>query len=348
MNSHLVAVKVGIESRAHQWVQLNGFAFDQNRLKGLDAQTVQGRCAVEQHRVLFDDLFQDVPHHGRAGFNFFLGRFDGGGNAHRLQARKDEWLEQFQGHQFGQATLVQLEGWTHGDDRTARIVHPLAQQVLAEAAALAFDHVGQRLEGALVGASHGLAAAAVVEQAVNGFLQHAFFVARNDLRRLQLQQTAQTAVAVDHPAIQVIEVRGRKAATVQGHQGAQIGRQHRQHRQHHPLWLDAGLLESFQHFEALGIFLDLDFRTRQVTTQALDFGIDFDALEQFANAFCAHLGDKFVAKLFELGIVIVLGHDAVLLQRRHARIGDHIGFKVKHALNVAQGHVQHQAQTAGQ
>ena len=66
VNGHLVAVKVGVEGGAHQGMQLNGFAFDQNRLKGLDAQTVQGGGTVEQHRMLFDHLFQDVPHHCRS------------------------------------------------------------------------------------------------------------------------------------------------------------------------------------------------------------------------------------------------------------------------------------------
>ena len=61
-------------------------------------------------------------------------------------------LEQFQRHQLGQAALVQLERRAHGDHRTARVVHALAQQVLAEAARLCPDHVGQRLQGALVGA----------------------------------------------------------------------------------------------------------------------------------------------------------------------------------------------------
>ena len=243
---------------------------------------------------------------------------------------------------------MQLEGRAHGDDRAARIVHPLAQQVLAETAALAFDHIGQRLQGTLVGTGHGFAAATVVEQTVHGLLQHALFIARDDLRRLQLQQTAQTAVAVDHSAVQVVQVRGGEAATVQGHQGAQIRWQHRQHRQHHPLGLDARLLESLQHFEALGVFLHLDFRPRQVTAKALDFGFDFDAFEQLTDAFGTHLGHEFVTILFELGVVVVFGHDAVLFEGRHARVGHHIGFEIKHTLNVAQGHVQHQAQTAGQ
>ena len=57
MHGHLVAVKVGIECRADQRVQLDCFAFDQDRLEGLDAQAVQRGRAVEHDRMLFDHLF---------------------------------------------------------------------------------------------------------------------------------------------------------------------------------------------------------------------------------------------------------------------------------------------------
>ena len=39
-------------------VQLNRLALHQHPFEGLDTETVQGRCAVQQHRVLGDDLFE--------------------------------------------------------------------------------------------------------------------------------------------------------------------------------------------------------------------------------------------------------------------------------------------------
>jgi hypothetical protein len=62
VDGHLVAVEVGVERRAHQRVDLDGLALDQLRLEGLDAEAVQRGRTVEQHRVLGDDLFEDVPH----------------------------------------------------------------------------------------------------------------------------------------------------------------------------------------------------------------------------------------------------------------------------------------------
>ena len=61
VHRHLVAVEVGVEGGADQRVDLDGLAFHQHRLEGLDAQAVQRGSAVQQHRVVLDDLFQDVP-----------------------------------------------------------------------------------------------------------------------------------------------------------------------------------------------------------------------------------------------------------------------------------------------
>ena len=349
VHSHLVTVEVGVECRADQRVQLQGLAFDQDGLESLDTQTVQRRRTVEHDGVFLDDFFKDVPHHGRTGFHFLLGRLDGRGDAALLELREDEGLEQLQRHQLGQTALVQLEVRTHGNHGTTGVVHALAQQVLTETTALALDHVGQRLQGTLVGARHGLATAAVVQQPVHGFLQHALFVARNDLGSLQLQQTAQTRVAVDDAAVQVVQVGSGETATVQRHQRTQIGRQHGQHFHHHPLGLDAGLLERFQQLQALGVLLDLDFGAGQIVAQALDLDVDVDAFEQILDAFSAHLGGELIVAVLELlGVVVVLGHDAELLQRSHAGVGHHIGFEVQHALDVAQRHVQHQTQARRQ
>ena len=57
VDRHLVAVEVGVEGRADQRMQVDSLALDQHRLKGLDGQTVQGRCTVEQHDAAVDDLF---------------------------------------------------------------------------------------------------------------------------------------------------------------------------------------------------------------------------------------------------------------------------------------------------
>ena len=88
VHGHLVAVEVGVEGRAHQRMQLDRLAFDQHRLEGLDAQAVQRRRAVQQDRVLLDHLFEDVPDHRRAGFDFLLRRLDRRRDAHGFEAAR--------------------------------------------------------------------------------------------------------------------------------------------------------------------------------------------------------------------------------------------------------------------
>ena len=62
MHGHLVAVEVGVERGADQRVKLDRLALDQHRLESLDAQTMQRRRAVQQHGMLADNLFENIPH----------------------------------------------------------------------------------------------------------------------------------------------------------------------------------------------------------------------------------------------------------------------------------------------
>ena len=128
--------------------------------------------------------------------------------------------------------------WSSGtddDDRTARVVHALAEQVLTEPALLALEHVGQRLERTLAAAADRLGAATVVEQRVDRFLQHALLVAQDDFRRAVQDELLQTVVAVDHATIEIVQVGGREATAVERHERAQVRRNDRNDVQDHPL-----------------------------------------------------------------------------------------------------------------
>ncbi len=72
VDRHLVAVEVGVERRADQRVQLDRLALDEDRLERLDAEAVERRGAVQEHRVLADDLLEDVPDLGRSFSTIFL------------------------------------------------------------------------------------------------------------------------------------------------------------------------------------------------------------------------------------------------------------------------------------
>ncbi len=129
---------------------------------------------------------------------------------------------------------MQLELRADDDDRTARVVDTLTEQVLAETALLALQHVGQRLQLSVAGTGDRPSTAAVVDQGVDGLLQHALLVAHDDLRRAKLEQPLQAVVAVDDATVEVVEVGGRETATVELHHGAQFWRDDRQHVEDHP------------------------------------------------------------------------------------------------------------------
>src|SRR5690606_3369757 len=167
------------------------------------------------------------------------------------QALDDERLEQLQSHLLGQTALVQLQLRTDDDDRTARVVHALAEQVLAEATLLALQHVAEGLQGAVAGTGDGATATAVVEQCVDGLLQHPLLVVDDDLGSTEVDQTTKTVVAVDDAAVQVVQVTGREAATVELHHRTQLRRDHRDDIQHHGGRAHAGLQEGADDLQTL-------------------------------------------------------------------------------------------------
>src|SRR5262249_7178387 len=149
--------------------------------------------------------------------------------------------------------LVQLEFRPYHDDRTAGVVDALAEQVLAESALLTFEGIRERLQRAVVGAAQHTSATAVVEQCVDGFLQHALFVAYGDVGSMQLDELLQAVVAVDDAAIQIVEVGGGETSAIERHQRAKFRRDDRDHVEDHPLRFVTGLAEALDYAQALGI-----------------------------------------------------------------------------------------------
>ena len=204
VNSHLVAVEVGVVSRTGQRMQLQGAPFHQNRLKGLNAQTVQGRCTVQQDGMILDDDLKGVPDFWTGPIHHFTGGFDVVGSAGLHQTLHDEGLEELQSHLLRKTALIHFQLRPDDDNRTSGIVDTLAQQVLTEPSLFALQHIGKGLQRPVVGAGNRASPAAVVDQGVNGFLQHPLLVADDDVRGVQLQQVLQPVVAVDNPAIEVV------------------------------------------------------------------------------------------------------------------------------------------------
>ena len=209
------------------------------------------RCTVQQDGMALDDGLQRVPDLGAGTLDHLTGRLDVVGLLLLDQVLHDEGLEQLEGHLLGQAALIHLQLGADDDNGTAGVVNTLAQQVLAEAALLAFQHIGQGLQRTVVGAGDRAAAAAVIDQGIDSFLQHTLLVAHDDVGRPQLQQTAQTVVAVDDTAIQIVQVGGGETAAIQLQQRAQIRRDHGDDRHDHPLGALVALQEALDALETL-------------------------------------------------------------------------------------------------
>ena len=161
-----------------------------------------------------NDVFENVPDHRLLLLDHFLGLLDGGAVPLRFELVIDEWLEELERHFLRQTALVEFQFRADNDDGAARVVDALAEKVLAEAALLALERIARGLERAVVGATQYAAAAAVVEQSVNGFLQHALFVADDDVGCVKLHELLQPVVAVDDAAIEIVQVGGCEAAAV--------------------------------------------------------------------------------------------------------------------------------------
>ena len=343
MHGHLVAVKVGVVGRADQGVQLDGLAFHQQRLKGLDAEAVQGGGAVEHDRVFAHHFFQNVPDHQFLALDHLFGAFDGGGQAAFFELGVDKGLEQLERHLFGQAALVQFQFGTDHDNGTAGIVHAFAEQVLAEAALFALDHVGQGLERTAVCAGNGPAAPAVVEQRVHGFLKHALFVADDDVGRAQFHQAFQAVVPVDDAAVEVVQVRGGETAAVQGNQGAQFGRDNRNHFHDHPLRFVAGLEEGFNDLQTLGQFFLLGLGAGGLGFLAQG-GAQFLQIQLFqerAHGLGAHAhGQGVFAVMIKDLQVLIFRNDLQLAQVGVARIQHDVGVEIEDLFQVRHGDVE--------
>ena len=141
MDSHLVTVKVSVVGGTHQRMQTQSGAFDEDRVKSLDTQTVQGRCTIEHDGMTFGDLSENIPHHGLSRFDLFLGAANSMGKITLFEMTDDEGFKEDHSHLLGQTALVDLELGSHNDDGTSGVVHTFTQQVLTETALFTFEHV---------------------------------------------------------------------------------------------------------------------------------------------------------------------------------------------------------------
>ena len=213
---------------------------------------------------------------------------------------------------------MELELRADDDDRPARVVDALAEQVLAEPALLALEHVAQGLQAVVAGAGDRAAAAAVVDQGVARLLEHPLLVADDDLGRAELEEPLQPVVAVDDAAVEVVEVRRREAAAVQLDHRPQVRRDHRQDREDHPLGARAGAAERLDEAQPLDRLLaalaaggaDFDVeRAREL--------VEVHPTDDVADRLRAHAGPEHAAAAGARAVLLVELPELGLAERQH-------------------------------
>ena len=151
--------------------------------------------------------------------------------------------------------------------------------------------------GAVARARDRPAAAAVVEQRVDGLLQHALLVVDDDLRRAEVEQPLEAVVPVDDAAVEVVQVGGREAATVELDHRAQLRRDDRDGLEDHVLGLVVRVDERGHDLEALDrAALLLALGGLDLVLELLALGLEVDLLEQVADGLGAHAAAEVLAE----------------------------------------------------
>ena len=171
--------------------------------------------------------------------------------------------------------------------------------------------------GRLPGPGDGPAAPAVVEQGVDGLLQHPLLVVDDDLGRLQVEQPLQPVVPVDDAAVQVVEVRGREPPTVELHHRAEVRRDDRDRRRAPcPSGLDLPSAKFDDDLQALdGLQAARALAVLDLVPEGLGLGLGVHVRQQPLDGLGAHAAVEVVAEpLAERTVDVVVGHQ--LLDRR--------------------------------
>ena len=250
MDCHLVAVEVCVECGTYQRMQLYSFSVYQYRVKRLNREFVERRCAVKHYRILVDNLLKALPHFVCTLFYKIFCSLESRCITLLFKLRKKMRFEKFKCHVFRKAALVHAQIRPYDDNGTSGKVDTFTQKVLPESPLLTLDNFTQRLQRPLVGTFHRISAASVVKERIDRLLKHTLLVSDNDLRRIELHKTLQALVPVDYTTVEVVYIRNSEFAAVESDKRPQIRRKNRKHIEHHPLRSVVGCKECLDHFQS--------------------------------------------------------------------------------------------------
>ena len=267
-----------------------------------------------------------------------------------LELVVDERLEQLERHLLGKPALVQLELGADDDDRTARVVDALSEQVLTKTALLALEHIGERLERPVVGSpvstrprrplSNSASTASwsmrfSLRTMTSGALSSMSFLRR--LLRLMTRRyrSLRSLVAKRPPSS---GTSGRSSGGMTGMTSRII---------HSGRLFEFGRLDDL---EALGELLAFSWSDVSVFIASRRSSRElFDSMRRrsslIASAPISAVKLSVAVFLPHLPVTL-LGEQLLFFERRVAGIDDDIGLEVEHALEVAERHVEQMADAA--
>ena len=317
--------------------------------------------------MTLEDILQNLPHDGLFAVDDALGGLDGLHQATLEELADDIGLEELGSHILGQTALVHIQLGADHDDRTARVVDTLTEQVLAEATLLALQGVGERLEGAVgLGLDTG-DLAAVVEERVYRLLKHALLVAHNDLRSLDFHQALEAVVADNDAAVELVDVGSGEAATIERNKGTQVGRDDGDDVHNHPLGTVVHtaslhvllrLTERLNHIEAFeGILLaGHGSFARGLGTELIGKLVEVKVAEKLVERLGTHAGDELVGvgvgeliiafrqRVFDVVILFFRQQIEflyrVLVKHSLARLHNDVFFVIDYLIELLRGHIE--------
>ena len=241
---------------------------------------------------------------------------------------------------------MQFQFRANDDNRTTGIIDALTKQVLAETTLLAFKHVGHGFQRPLVGARNSATATTVVEQGIDGFLQHTFFVADDDFRGAKLDQPLQPVITVDNTTVKIVEIGCREATTVKRHQRAQFRRNDRNDFQDHPFRTGTRLDEGFDQFQTLDELFTLGFRIGflKINAQGHKLFFKLDGFQHLTDRLGTDADAEAIVAIFIDGVLIsIFGQQFVQFKRRQARFYDDVVFEIENPFQILERHIEQQA-----
>ncbi len=354
MDRHLVAVEVRVVCMADEGMKLDGLAFHENRFEGLDAKPVQGRCTVEEHRMLLHDFVEHREDFGSFRFHEHLGFLDIVDHVLLDKFFHYKRLEKLERHLRGKTALPHLEFRTYHDYGASRVIDPFSEKVLPEPSLLSLEHVRERFERAIGCALYDTLLFGIVEQGVDRLLEHAFLVPDDDVRCIERHQALEPVVSVDDAPVQIVEVARGEATAVELHHGAQFRRDDGDDIQDHPLgkiprsvFALPAVAETFDNFYPLeqslvrlGTFLD------HPGTQFRCQVVQVDLFEQGSDGLGSHSRGKTAAEPVLRLVPLLLGKELHAFKIRVARIDDDIFLVIEYGTERSDGNVEEKAHPA--